>query len=96
MIPHLLRCQGLAVKYYGFTLGRLGAGASSAFATTGFTGQEHKNEITDRGSGTKGAKVYGKGIPLRTRRPASYVGNLGYEGRKFSVGRDPFHGRHQR
>ena len=37
MIPHLLRCQGLAVKYYGFALGRLGSGAPSAFATTGFT-----------------------------------------------------------
>ena len=35
MMPHLLRCQGLAVKYYGFALGRLGSGAPSAFATTG-------------------------------------------------------------
>ncbi len=32
MTPHLLRCQGLAVVYYGFTLGRLGPGASSTFA----------------------------------------------------------------
>jgi hypothetical protein len=32
MIPNLLRCQGFAVVYYGFTLGRLGSGASSAFA----------------------------------------------------------------
>jgi hypothetical protein len=32
MIPHLLRCQGFAVVYYGFTLGRLGPGASSTFA----------------------------------------------------------------
>ena len=34
-MPHLLRCQGLAVKYYGFALGRLGSGVSSAFATAG-------------------------------------------------------------
>jgi predicted DNA-binding protein (MmcQ/YjbR family) len=32
MIPHLLRCQGFAVAYYGFTLGRLGSKASSTFA----------------------------------------------------------------
>jgi hypothetical protein len=32
MIPHLLRCQGFAVVYYGFTLGRLESGASSTFA----------------------------------------------------------------
>jgi hypothetical protein len=32
MTPHLLRCQGFAVAYYGFTLGRLGSGASSTFA----------------------------------------------------------------
>ena len=37
MMSHLLRCQGLAVKYYGFVLGRLGSGASLVFATTGFT-----------------------------------------------------------
>jgi len=36
MIPHLLRCQGLAVVYYGFTLGRLESGAPSAFAQLGF------------------------------------------------------------
>src|SRR4030042_3758081 len=36
-ISHLLRCQGLAVKYYGFALGRLGSGKSSAFAKTGLT-----------------------------------------------------------
>src|SRR4030042_5618359 len=35
MMSHLLRCQGLAVKYYGFALGRLGSGASLVFATTG-------------------------------------------------------------
>jgi len=35
-MPHLLRCQGLAVKYYRFALGRLGSEASSAFATAGF------------------------------------------------------------
>ena len=35
MMPHLLRCQRLAVKYYGFALGRLGSGVPSAFATTG-------------------------------------------------------------
>ena len=34
-IPHLLRCQGLAVAYYGFTLGRLEATATSTFATIG-------------------------------------------------------------
>jgi len=28
MIPHLLRCQGFAVVYYSFTLGRLGSTAS--------------------------------------------------------------------
>ena len=32
MVPHFLRCQGLAVVYYGVALGRLGPGASSAFA----------------------------------------------------------------
>jgi hypothetical protein len=36
MIPHLLRCQGLAVDYYGFALGRLGSGVSSTFAPSGF------------------------------------------------------------
>ena len=35
MIPHLLRCQGFAVDDYGFALGRLGSGASSAFAQSG-------------------------------------------------------------
>jgi len=35
MIPHLPRCQGLAVVYYGFTLGRLEAGAPSTFAQLG-------------------------------------------------------------
>jgi len=35
MIPHLLRCQGLAVDYYGFALGRLESGASSTFAPLG-------------------------------------------------------------
>jgi hypothetical protein len=35
IILHLLRCQGLAIVYYGFTLGRLGATAFSAFATMG-------------------------------------------------------------
>ena len=32
MTPHLLRCQGFAVAYYGFTLGRLGSEASSTSA----------------------------------------------------------------
>ena len=32
MIPHLLRCQGLAVIYYGFALRRLESEAPSAFA----------------------------------------------------------------
>ena len=31
MIPHLLRCQGLSVVYYGFTLDCLVSGASSTF-----------------------------------------------------------------
>jgi len=35
MIPHLLRCQGLAVIYYGFALGRLESEAPSAFALLG-------------------------------------------------------------
>ncbi len=35
MIPHLRCCQGLAVDYYGFALGRLGSGASSTFAQLG-------------------------------------------------------------
>jgi hypothetical protein len=35
IILHLLRCQGLAIVHYGFTLGRLGATAFSAFATMG-------------------------------------------------------------
>jgi len=37
MIPHLLRCQGFAVAYYSFTLGRLRSAASSTFATLGFS-----------------------------------------------------------
>ena len=36
MIPHLRRCQGFAVVYYGVALGRLGSGASSTFAQLGF------------------------------------------------------------
>ena len=36
-ILHLLRCQGIAVAYYSFTLGRLEAAASSTFATSGIT-----------------------------------------------------------
>lgn len=36
MIPHLPRCQGFAVAYYGFTLGRLGSGAPSTFAQLGY------------------------------------------------------------
>jgi hypothetical protein len=35
MSPHLLRCQGLAVDNYSFALGRLEAGATSAFAQLG-------------------------------------------------------------
>jgi hypothetical protein len=35
MIPHLFRCQGFAVAYYSFTLGRLRSAASSTFATSG-------------------------------------------------------------
>ena len=36
MPPHLLRCQGIAVAYYSFTLGRLEAGAPLTFAHLGF------------------------------------------------------------
>jgi hypothetical protein len=36
MAPHLLRCQGLAVGNYSFTLERLEAGVPSAFAQLGF------------------------------------------------------------
>jgi len=36
MIPYLLRCQGLAVVYCGFTLGRLESGAPSTFAQLGY------------------------------------------------------------
>jgi hypothetical protein len=36
MPPHLLRCQGIAVAYYSFTLGRLEAGAPSTLAHLGF------------------------------------------------------------
>ena len=35
MAPHLLRCQGLAVGDYSFTLGRLEAGVPSTFAQLG-------------------------------------------------------------
>ena len=35
MSPHPLRCQGLAVDDYSFTLGRLKAGATSTFAQLG-------------------------------------------------------------
>jgi hypothetical protein len=37
MLLHLLRCQGIAVADYSFTLGRLETAASSTFATSGFT-----------------------------------------------------------
>jgi hypothetical protein len=36
MPPHLLRCQGIAVGNYSFTLGRLEAGAPSTFAHLGY------------------------------------------------------------
>jgi len=36
MIPYLLRCRGFAIDDYSFTLGRLGSGASSAFAQLGY------------------------------------------------------------
>ena len=36
MPPHLLRCQGLAVNDYSFTLGRLEAGVPSTFAQLGY------------------------------------------------------------
>jgi hypothetical protein len=32
ILPHLLRCQGLAVNDYSFALGRLEAGVPSTFA----------------------------------------------------------------
>jgi hypothetical protein len=35
--PHLQRCQGLAVAYYSFALGRLEAEAPSTFAQLGFS-----------------------------------------------------------
>lgn len=34
-IPHRPRCQGFAVGYYSFTLGRLGSAAFSTFPTLG-------------------------------------------------------------
>ena len=37
IIPHLRRYQGLAVVYYGFTLGCLGSGAFSTFDQLGYT-----------------------------------------------------------
>ena len=36
MPPHLLRCQGIAVDNYSFTLGRLEAGAPLTFAQLGY------------------------------------------------------------
>jgi len=36
MIPHLLCCQGLAVIYYSFALGRLESVAPSTFALLGY------------------------------------------------------------
>jgi hypothetical protein len=36
MVPHLLRCQWLAVNDYGFALGRLESGAPSTFAQLGY------------------------------------------------------------
>ncbi len=45
MIPHLLRCQGLAVNYYGFALGRLEYGAPSTFAQLGYN--DHSKETDD-------------------------------------------------
>jgi len=35
MLPHLLRCQWIGVGDYTLTLGRLEAGAASAFAQLG-------------------------------------------------------------
>jgi hypothetical protein len=35
ILPHLLRCRGLAVEYYSFALGRLEAGVPSTFAQLG-------------------------------------------------------------
>jgi hypothetical protein len=35
MAPHLLRCQGIAVGNYSFTLGRLEAGPPSTLAQLG-------------------------------------------------------------
>jgi len=45
MIPHLLRCQGLAVVYYDFALGRLESGAPSTFAHFGYNKKEGKNDL---------------------------------------------------
>jgi len=36
MMPHLPRCQGLAVVYYDFALGRLESGSPSTFAQLGY------------------------------------------------------------
>jgi hypothetical protein len=46
MIPHLLRCQGFAVVYYGFTLGRLGPGASSTFAQLRYTDEDDEMRLS--------------------------------------------------
>jgi len=52
-MPHLLRCQGLAVKNYGFALGRLGSGTSSAFATIESTQFDIPNRIVTEDSDNK-------------------------------------------
>ena len=44
MPPHLLRCQGIAVGDYSFTLGRLEAGAPSTFVKLGY--QSMKGDIS--------------------------------------------------
>ena len=57
MIPHLLRCQGLAVVYYDFALGRLESGAPSTFAQLGLYKISQKR---DENSGLNQANALGR------------------------------------
>jgi hypothetical protein len=45
MLPHLLRCQGLAVDDYSFALGRLEAGTPSTFAQLGYNDSDHPRPL---------------------------------------------------
>ena len=57
MSPHLLRCQGLAVDDYSFTLGRLKAGATSTFVQLGCYIDQNVLIMVNLGAGTGPAPI---------------------------------------